>query len=585
MSDIAPPAAALLAPGKWTERLPIRAGRVFQYLRARLLHNTLAVAFRQSSVRLITILLCSILVWGGVYAACAWGFRLFQFERLALFGGIVGLLFDLLFLSLTALLVFSSGIILYGSLFSSAEATFLLGTPAPADQVFAYKYQGAIAFSSWAFLLLGSPVLLAFGVVSHAPWYFYLLLPCFFLGFVLLPGSIGALACLVIANWAPRRPRQLLITAAVLVVAGLGWWGYWVARSAWTSSMGREWLQRLLDQLTFTQGPLVPSHWIARGLQAAARGSLGESMQYLGLVWSNGLFVYVLTAWTAARLYRPGYDRVAAGGSLRRRYGGGRLDRMLTRFLPFLDGQTRLLIVKDFRTFRRDPVQWAQVLIFSGLLTLYFANTRRFYNEEIGRTYQNAISLLNLAATALLLCSYTGRFIYPMLSLEGRKFWILGLLPLPRERLLWGEFAFSTLGALVISETLVILSDLVLGMGPGVLALHMLTIAVLAVGLSGLSVGLGAIMPNFREGDPSKIAVGFGGTLNLVTGLLFLFVVIALMAAPYHLYAAASLRIHVNQPVAYLAIAGGIVLGMLLGATAAIVPLRMGARALRRMEF
>ena len=32
-------------------------------------------------------------------------------------------------------------------------------------------------------------------------------------------------------------------------------------------------------------------------------------------------------------------------------------------------------------------------------------------------------------AIALLLCTYTGRFVYPMLSLEGRKFWVLGLLP------------------------------------------------------------------------------------------------------------------------------------------------------------
>ena len=100
------------------------------------------------------------------------------------------------------------------------------------------------------------------------------------------------------------------------------------------------------------------------------------------------------------------------------------------------------MIIKDFRTFRRDPVQWAQVLIFTGLLTLYFANTRRFYNEDLGRAYQNGVSLLNLAATALLLCSYTGRFIFPMLSLEGRKFWILGLLPLPRERLLWVSLPF-----------------------------------------------------------------------------------------------------------------------------------------------
>ena len=54
-----------------------------------------------------------------------------------------------------------------------------------ADQVFAYKYQGAITFSSYAFILLGSPILLAYGWVSGVPWLFYALLPLFFLGFVL----------------------------------------------------------------------------------------------------------------------------------------------------------------------------------------------------------------------------------------------------------------------------------------------------------------------------------------------------------------------------------------------------------------
>src|SRR5207248_3415576 len=140
----------------------------------------------------------------------------------------------------------------------------------------------------------------------------------------------------------------------------------------------------------------------------------------------------------------------------------------------FLHPQTRLLIVKDFRTFRRDPAQWAQILIFAGLVAFYTANTRRFYNEDIGRVYQYGVSLMNLAATAFLLCAYTGRFIYPMLSLEGRKFWILGLLPLRRERLLWGEFAFSATGALVIAELLVILSHLLLGMSWPVIGLHAL---------------------------------------------------------------------------------------------------------------
>jgi ABC-2 type transport system permease protein len=224
-------------------------------------------------------------------------------------------------------------------------------------------------------------------------------------------------------------------------------------------------------------------------------------------------------------------------------------------------------------------------LIFAGLLVFYSVNTRRFYREDIGRVYQNAVSLLNLTATAFLLCAFTGRFIYPMLSLEGRKFWILGLLPLQRERLVWGKFAFSAVGALVIAELLVILSDILLGIAGPVIALHAITVSVLAVGLSGLSVGLGACLPNFRESDPSKIAVGFGGTLNLVLGLLFLLVVIALMAVPYHLFTVAGQDSDqaVSASLGWLLVRVGA--GVVLGILAVILPLRLGVRALRRMEF
>jgi ABC-2 type transport system permease protein len=572
-----------LAPGPPAR--PISQPLLFQRLRWRLLRNSIATVLHGSPVRVITIVLCSLLVWVVVYGASAWGFHQLKVYRIPFAGGIIGTLFDLLFLALAVMLVFSSGIILYSSLFTSAETTFLLGTPAAADQVFAYKYQGAITFSSWAFILLGSPILIAYGWIFAVPWYFFALLPLFFIGFVLLPGSFGALLCLLVVNYVPRKRKQVLAATVLLLLAILALWGYRVALSARAALANPDALQRLLGQLTFAQGPLVPSHWMTRGLEAAARGEVREALYPLALVWSNGLFSYVVAAWTAARLYRRGYNRLATGGTLRRRYGGHWLDHLLAALTAFLHPQTRLLIVKDFRTFRRDPAQWAQVLLFAGLLTFYTANTRQFYQEDIGRPYQQGVSLLNLTATAFLLCAYTGRFIFPMLSLEGRKFWVLGLLPLPRERLLWGKLAFSAMGAVVIAEFLVVSSDLLLAMDGFVMGLHALTVVVLAVGLSGLSVGLGAIMPNFRETDPSKIAVGFGGTLNLVTGLLFLLVVIGVMAAPYHLYAAAGPEVEVNVPAVRWWLTVGVVVGVILGVVAVAVPVRLGIRALRRMEF
>lgn len=558
---------------------------IFQYLRLRLFRNTVATVLHDSPLRLATILFSSLLVWFGVFGASSLGFHHLLVQKIPFAGGILETMFDMLFFSLGVMLVFSTSIILFSSLFSAPEARFLLSTPAAADQVFAYRFHGAVAFSSYAFVLLGSPILLGYGWIYSVPWYFYVMLPVYFLGYALLPGSAGALVCLLMVNYLPRKPRHIAIGAGLLVLLVAGLWGYRVSAAARDAIAAPDSLQRLFSYFSFSRSGLLPSHWMTRGLLDAARGDFRASAGWLAMMWSQGLFAYLVAAWTARHLYRRGFNRLATGDSLRKRYGGHWLDHLLERAVSFLHPQTRLLIVKDFRTFRRDPAQWGQILIFAGLLVFYTANTRRFYNEELGQYYQSGVSLLNLTATSFLLCAYTGRFIYPLLSLEGRKFWILGLLPLGRNRLLWGKFGFSAAGALLIAEVLVVGSDILLGITSYIVALHAVTVFVLAVGLSGLSVGLGAWMPNFRESDPSKIAVGFGGTLNLIVGLMFVLTIMGSMALPSHVAQALSFTEAGRPQFFNWLIPAGIAFGLAVGTLSIAIPLRVGARHLEQMEF
>jgi ABC-2 type transport system permease protein len=558
---------------------------LFRRLRRRLLHNTVRVMLDTSPVRFYTILASSLLIWVGLYAAGHAGFHLLLHDdRVPFAARIVGTLFDFLFVALMVMLFFSSGIILYGSLFASAESAFLLCTPAAADRVFAYKFQAAVAFSSWAFLLLGLPVLLAYGIVAGVPWYFFVLLPLFFAGFILIPGAAGALACLVVVSTIPQRRKHVLALACLGTALLIGILAYRINETL-HAEMFDNLMDQLYSQVAFARGPLMPSHWMTRGVLALATGNLFEACYRLALIWSNGLFGYLLAAALAARLYRRAYDRIATGGDLRRRWGGAWLDRPISAMLGFLHPQTRLLIVKDFRTFRRDPAQWAQIAILCGLLIFYFISTRRFWYQEFERRYQNGISLLNLVSVSLLMCAWTGRFIYPLLSLEGRKFWILGLLPMDRDRLLWGKFAFSAMGTLLVALALMIVSDLALGMPPQAMALHFLAIVVLAFGLSGLSVGLGAWMPNFRESDPSKIAIGFGGTMNLILSLGFVVAVICLMVVPWHVAAVVESELPLADVQPNRWVLAGAGLGLAVTILAVAVPLGIGARSLRRMEF
>jgi ABC-2 type transport system permease protein len=257
-----------------------------------------------------------------------------------------------------------------------------------------------------------------------------------------------------------------------------------------------------------------------------------------------------------------------------------------------LPKQTRLLLVKDWRLLRRDPVQWSQFLIFFGLLGLYFLNVDRFSNPGSNISYVtwiNMVSFLNLAVVGLILSTFTTRFIYPMISLEGQCFWVLGLLPVHRDTILWSKFLFASIGSWVPCSILILLSDLMLRVTTLVVVLHQLTCILLCLGLASIAVGLGAIMPNFHERSPSKIAAGFGGTLNLVISALYIMAIVVLTALPCHFFLIADtspLRESLLNPrylQLWLSLGAG--MAIFVGILATVLPLRAGLKAFRELEF
>ena len=55
-------------------------------------------------------------------------------------------------------------------------------------------------------------------------------------------------------------------------------------------------------------------------------------------------------------------------------------------------------------------------------------------------------------------------------------------------------------------------------------------IAMPSAALCGLAVGLGALFPNLREDNPSKIVSGFGGTLCLIVSFVYIVVYVAFVS-------------------------------------------------------
>jgi ABC-2 type transport system permease protein len=565
--------------------------RVFARLRMRLFANHVSVWLKQSRLRLCLLVVFSAVFWFLLFALFFEGF-FFINKHLSVGNELVGNLFSLFFMSLLVMLVFSTGLIMYSSLFRSGEAAFLLATPAAPDHIFAYKFQEALAFSSWGFLLLGSPMMTAYGINRLAPAWFYVIFLAYFVAFILIPGAIGSIATLLIVNYFPRRRLQIVALALLGVLIAAVWFAVRLIRGSPGDVLSETWLDGLLARLRFSRAPLWPSQWMSEGLMAAARDERGDvetAVFYLLVLVANAAFFYLVATAVARWLYRAAYSNSLGSRSPRLPQSWYWLDRLLDRVFGFTDRSIRLLVFKDIRTFRRDPVQWSQFLIFFGLLTLYFLNIRRLSYDLNSSYWRNLVSFLNLSVTALILSTFTTRFIFPMVSLEGRKFWILGLMPLHREHVLWGKFAFAAGGALIPSELLVVLSDLMLRLDWSMVLLHVMTTLILCLGLAGISVGLGAKIPNLREDDPSKIAAGFGGTLNLVVSMLFILSIVVLLALPCHIYFAGLesqsgtfLIWTQNEFRAWLALS--VALSVAIGYAATAVPMKIGTKAFRELE-
>jgi ABC-2 type transport system permease protein len=120
--------------------------------------------------------------------------------------------------------------------------------------------------------------------------------------------------------------------------------------------------------------------------------------------------------------------------------------------------------------------------------------------------------------------------VYPQFSLEGKRLWIVGMAPLGLVRVVLVKYALASLASLAVTLGLTLLSCQMLRMPLERTLYFSAAVLVMTFALNGLAVGLGALYPNFKEDNPSKIVSGFGGSFCLVLSFLYILLSVVLLA-------------------------------------------------------
>jgi ABC-2 type transport system permease protein len=441
-------------------------------------------------------------------------------------------------------------------------------------------------------VVLSLPLFASYGFAKHAPVWFYPTAFLLGLPFLVIPAAIGAMLTMVLSAYLPARKARIYSLA--LLAASLGVTAVVVKMMGLRSMVMQDddftQIMRLLNAGTI---PILPNTWLARGVQAASEARYGEAGYWFLCLLSTALVSVQACLWMVPPLYYRGWSLAKECASPTLVTGRRSLFPLLDNLFRPFSPPVRALLAKDMRTFWRDPAQWSQLIILFGLLVIYIANIRGLSRQLRGiefflKQWPIVLSFFNMGATCFVLSILTTRFIFPMLSLEGKQYWVIGLAPFPKQRLVWQKYCLCLAGCIVIAISLIFFSNTVLNVTPVMAWLGLATVFVMGFGLTSLAVGLGAMYPSFKEDNPARIANGLGGTMAIVASLFYISATIALEIPPaFHL---------ANHSAAGIATPGGLAGALLpmwhyfaglvlLNAVVIVLPMWLGVRNWLRLEF
>jgi len=516
------------------------------------------------------------LIWGGYRLFMAGGyFLLKQGELGELFlDRLVYLGWSIIFY----LLILSNLITGFSTLYRSPEVAFLMTLPLQNLRIFQVKFFENLIYSSWALLILGIPLTLAYGKLQGLlGWQYGLVFFTGMLPFLFLATVSASLLLMLLVMLSRYFKMRTLFVLLGLIFAGLFYLYFSVSQQNTILGGGLgnfRALGRYLTNLSHPPFPLIPSYWFTRLFLGSAVLPLGERFFLVALFISTATVGWELVKLVAERFYYQTYQLMEGQGQRRKHTA---ISRLFTADWPGIQLADQALVAKDMVQFLRTPQQWVQFLLMGFFIAVYLINLARgrINFEELPAFWRTTLYVFNFGFTGFILAALTVRFVYPMISMEGRSLWMLQMAPFSMKRLFFEKFWFAFFFLFTLTEVVALSSNFFLGQTLEVSIITSIFLFMTSLALISLSLGLGAVYAQFNESNPMKISSGYGGIITVVLSLIYVAVSVASLV----------LVINLNQSGgSHLVISGIAGLVMLLTLAYTWLPLKWGVRAVSRFE-
>ncbi len=511
------------------------------------------------------------------------------FEKLGTLQGIGSLLlFKMIRISLVTLffmLLISNLITGIATLFRSDEIAFMLARPVSFGRIFLNQFIDNLYYSSWSLAVIGIPMIIAWGIVNGVSIFTSLVILVFgLLPLVLIAAELGVLllvgVVLLIRLTSPKIVAFLFALTIILLTS------YFIVQRSeslqiTTSSQANN-LELIRSPINSElQYSLSPPHWLAQSMINVRTGNFRKMIFVLALLsMSSVLWLKALTS-LMEHIYYPSW---IAFNEITSKTEWKSSIRSASKFnRGILPNPLHAMLRKDLLQFSRNPSQWGQFLILVAFLIVYLINLvyLSFRFNLNAPHWKTLVIFLNFSFTGFILATLSVRFVFPLISLEGRGFWLVRAAPISVNLLFWQKFFLAFTVFMGLCQLIVWISNQVLSVSSEMVTLTTTGIFLMGVALTGFSIGMGALFPVFDEESPMRIASTPGGIMTVVISLCYVALMVAVLAWPvrgYYEY----LTVHSSFPTLRILLTLGFITG--IHVLIILIPVRMGRRAIENRD-
>lgn len=500
-------------------------------VRLKTILRTIAIKDFRSLIRFASyIFVISIFLYGNYIVF----FKIFSFllKQEEIGRGIVYRISSLMFSTFFFMLFASSVISSLTTFFRTDELEFLFTTPINSMKLFTVKLFENGIYSSWATMIISVPLVLAIGKAFEQKAIFYFAALTLFFIMISIAVVSGLFVVFLLSNFFKKHSVGSVVFLLAILTLSLSAVIFFVKAPDLLNlprTININEINRYVFSLEVEQFKYIPSGIVLQIMFNIIdhSGFDGKLLFFLGLYMVFSAAFLFISMFVYEKKYLA-FEKTASSSSSKKRNN-------MEFPLFFKNSKEILVIQKDLAVFFRDPSQWGQSLIFIILLIFYGVSIARspIYFKTPFYTY--ILAFANLGFSSYIMATLSVRFMFPLISLEGNAISLvkscMNIKNYLNAKIIFNFFIILSLGEFLVAGT-----NGFLFIDMTVIFVSMIIVLILSFGITIINTAFGAILPDFKEKNPSKIASGFGGIVSAIASMAYIGLSMAVLSGPTRMY-------------------------------------------------